>query len=424
MMASRVIRGGLWQGVAVLAAVLLVAACASSNPPPAALPPPPSPLPTASPIPTLLPTSTPTVAPISTLTAAPTPVPAAAPTGTPTLSLIAEGQLAAKIDNHLAALAAQDRFSGAVLVARDGQVILSQGYNLADKEQAAPNTPQTVFRLGSVTKQFTAMAILQLQEMGKLDVQDRVCKVIPNCPQAWQPITIHHLLTHTAGLQDLTHLPTYRDFKQQSLTPAQTIDQFRALPLNFPPGTAWDYSNSGYIVLGYIVELVSGEPYCGFVEKHIAQPLQMANTGCESDHRGNETVAQGYASSTAKADFIDMSVPYAAGGLDSTVEDLYRWDQALSTSKLVPQALLDAMFTPWASMPASIRGKEGYGYGWIIGEQLGRRRIWHGGGIEGFRSEIDRYPDDRATIIVLSNREDLNPQDVTSEIARMMFEAK
>ena len=292
---------------------------------------------------------------------------------------------------------------------------------MADRDHDVPNTPQTIFRLGSVTKQFTAMAILQLQQMGKLNVQDPICPYVQECPAAWQPITIHQLLTHTSGIPELTALPTFPDFKKRPATPAETIDLFRELPLDFTPGEEWSYSNSGYIVLGAIVEAASGEPYCDFVEKHITQPLQMVNTGCDFHLPVTANRAQGYSDSDTVADDIDMSIPFSAGGLISTVEDLFRWDQALYTTELLPQSLLDRLFMPMAPIPAPNGAEEAYGYGWVIGEQFNQPRIWHRGSIEGFLSEIDRYPDHHDTIIVLSNREDVDLPGVTSEIARMVF---
>lgn len=398
-MVNQMPRRSVFQVMVVIAAASLVVSCASSTP-----------TPSASALPSRLPaTSVPTVA---------TPTPGAVPTIASTAATTIEPQLASRIDSFLASLAAQDRFSGSVLVAKDRQVILSQGYNMADRDRAVPNTPQTVFRLGSLTKQFTAMAILQLQQMGKLDVQDPICQYIIECPETWQPITIHHLLVHTSGIPNLTALPTYHEFKKQPATPNETIDQFRELPLDFMPGENWAYSNSGYIVLGAIVEAASDEPYCDYVEKHIAQPLQMANTGCESNRPATADRAQGYADSDTIADTIDMSIPFSGGGLISTVEDMFRWDQALYGTELLSQPLLDKLFMPMAQI--GVAGA--YGYGWFIGERFNQPRIWHGGGIEGFRSQIDRYPDRHATIIVLSNREDVNAQDITSLMARMILE--
>ena len=217
-------------------------------------------------------------------------------------------------------------------------------------------------------------------------------------------------------------LPAFRDFKKRPATPAETIDLLCELPLDFTPGKEWSYSNSGYIVLGTIVEAVSGEPYCDFVEKHITQPLQMVNTGCDSNFPITANRAQGYVDSDTVSDDIDMSIPFSAGGLISTVEDLFRWDQALYTTELLPKSLLDRLFMPMAPIPAPNGAEEAYGYGWVIGEQFNQPRIWHRGSIEGFLSEIDRYPDHHDTIIVLGNREDVDLPGVSSEIARMVLE--
>jgi CubicO group peptidase (beta-lactamase class C family) len=194
------------------------------------------------------------------------------------------------------------------------------------------------------------------------------------------------------------------------------------------PGRQWAYSNSGYILLGYIIEEVSGKSYCDFVEQNIFQPLQLTRSGCDSSRQVISNRAQGYSAPNTLADYIDMSIPYAGGGLYSTVEDLLRWDEALYTTRLVAQALLDEMFTPRIAIPATIGINGGYGYGWIVGEHLKQHVMWHRGGIEGFRSEIDRYPADRVTIIILSNREDMAMDDtghlaLASDIARLIFEA-
>ena len=314
---------------------------------------------------------------------------------------------------------ALQQFSGAVLIAQNGTILLSKGYGLADRAKSTANTPQTKFRLGSLTKQFTALAILQLQARGKLNVQDPICKYIANCPTAWQAITLHHLLTHTAGIPDLTHFPEYEQTKANPSTPAQTIARFRDKPLDFQPGTKWDYSNSNYIVLGSIIEQASGKTYEQFVQENIFAPLQMINSGYEHD---KSLLAVGYASAHAVAEPIDMSIPFAAGGLYSTVEDLYRWDQALYTEKLLPQKLLDVMFTGFAAIPDS--GGMSYGYGWVIGDQFNHHVVNHNGGIEGFVSSINRFPADKIVIILLSNQQDINPNEMSSQLARIVFGGK
>ena len=375
------------QFLVMLAIVLLVSSCA---------------------VPTQVPPTTPPTA---------TTLPTAAPTPTQT----AEAKLVSQIDDYLTALVEQERFMGSILVAREGKVLISKGYGMANLELDVPNTPQTKFRLASVTKQFTAMAILQLQQQGKLNVQDPICKYIRDCPEAWQPITIHHLLTHTSGIHDYWDAPDVEDFEKKSVSPIQIIDRFRDLPLDFEPGESLYYSNSGYALLGYIIEKVSGQPYAIFLENNIFEPLQMADTGYDNNRMVIKNRASGYASTAANAEYIDMSVAYAGGGLYSTVEDLFRWDQALYTDKLLSKPLRDEMFTPFVSLVGS---ELGYGYGWFIGKQFNHQGVAGWGNMEGVRTAIDRYPDDQVTIIVLSNFENTSTGDITTEIARMIFGEK
>ncbi len=343
---------------------------------------------------------------------------------TPTISATAtitkpQSTILSEIDQFLNEQVKADQFSGAVLIVQDGVILVSQGYGLADRAHNLPNTPQTKFRLASLTKPFTAIAILQLQTQGKLNVQDHIYQYIADCPASWQAITIHHLLTHTAGIPDLEHFPDYEQTKTIPSTPTQTIARFKDKPLDFQPGTKWNYSNSGYILLGAIIEKVSGKTYETFLQENIFTPLQMVNTGYEHD---KSLLATGYANATAEADLIDMSIPFAAGGLYATVEDLYRWDQALDTEKLLPKSLLGAMFTAQAAIPNS--DGSSYGYGWVIGQQLGHQTIGHNGGIEGFVASYNRFPADKVTIIVLSNRQDINPNQISSQLARIVFEGK
>jgi CubicO group peptidase (beta-lactamase class C family) len=307
-----------------------------------------------------------------------------------------------------------------VLVADGDGILLSQGYGLADRDAGLPNTPTTRFRLGSLTKQFTAMAILLLQQQGKLDVRDPMCTYLPNCPATWQPITIHHLLTHTSGIPDLTRFPDFEATKQTPSPPEATIARFADRPLAFRPGTQWDYSNSNYILLGSIIEKASGQPYADFMQQAIFVPLGMRDSGYETSQSG---LAVGYSDrSAARADAVDMSIPYAAGALYSTVEDLYRWDQALASGHLVSQDLLDRMFAAHAAIPNS--NGASYGYGWEIGQQQGHAYQAHAGGIEGFSSFIIRFPGDQVTVIVLGNQQDVNPRAIASPIAEAIIEGR
>lgn len=326
--------------------------------------------------------------------------------------------LVSDLNTTLAELARQNLFTGSVLIAQRGRVLLSQGYGLADRKQNIPNTPQTRFRLGSVTKQFTAMAILILEARGRLDVKDLICKYIPDCPSTWAAITIKHLLTHTSGIPDLFSVVNWTEIRATPATPLETMARFKDKPLDFQPGESWSYSNSGYIVLGYIIEQVSGQTYADFLQKSIFTPLNLGDTGYEHNSNG---LAVGYPDRYSKvpADFVDMSVPFAAGGLYSTVEDLYRWEQALSTEKLVPKAYLDEMFAPQALIPNG--NGAAYGYGWGIVSENGRLVDMHGGGIEGFATVIARYPKNQVTLIVLCNQQDLNVGTIEEILSRKIF---
>ncbi len=308
----------------------------------------------------------------------------------------ADKDVAALMDAYLAACHKLDRFSGSVLIAHKGKIVLSKGYGMANYELGVPNSPETRFRLGSVTKQFTAMAILQLEERGKLKVTDTVKSIFPDYPGG-EKITIHHLLTHTSGIPNFTDSPDY--FKTQTLpSPVlQTVERFKNLPLDFAPGERMSYSNSGYVLLGAIIEKVTGGTYEEFVRENIFRPLGMEGSGYDHTETIIKNRASGYefpADKLANASYIDMSIPHAAGALYSTVEDLYKWDRALYTDKLLSPAARTRLFTPF---------KGTYAYGWSIGSFAGHKTIGHGGGINGFTTDIIRFPDDDACVIVLNN---------------------
>lgn len=322
-------------------------------------------------------------------------------------------------DTYLSKLDKARLFSGSVLIARNGEVVLSKGYGEADRKKHLVNTAQTKFQIGSLTKQFTAMAILILQTLGKLNVRDRIYMYLPICPTSWQAITIHQLLTHTSGIPDFTRFPDFQTTQGSPLSPTQTIARFKDKPLDFQPGEKFSYSDSGYIVLGSIIEWASGATYEAFLRDNIFAPLQMVNSGY--DHN-NGDLAIGYRDQTSvPADFIDMTIPYAAGGLYSTVEDLYlyRWDQALYTDKLIPKNLRDMMFTPF--ILTSNRSGLHYGYGWGIGKEGNHLLLSHEGAINGFQSGIYRYPNDKTVIIILGNRQDMDLFEMRIQIAKIVF---
>ncbi|MEP7076450.1 MAG: serine hydrolase [Acidobacteriota bacterium] len=328
-------------------------------------------------------------------------------------------QITTKVDEYMNAVLRVDGFSGTILVARDGKPIVSKGYGMANIELNVPNAPDNVFRLGSVTKQFTGMSIAMLQERGKLNVSDPMCKYIADCPDAWKPITINHLLRHTSGVTNYTDLP---DFARTTVLPTLTgemVDKLKKAPLDFEPGAKMSYSNSGYYLLGVIIEKVSGKTYADFLQENIFTRLGMKQSGYDDPIKTIMHRAAGYQKRAGKivnAAYRDMSVPYAAGSLYSTTGDLLIWDQALYTEKLVSQRSLNEIFTPE-------KGETGYGYGWGIGKKLGRRSISHGGGIYGFATDISRYPDDKVTVIILSNIQSAPAGQIGTNLAAIVFGA-
>lgn len=290
-------------------------------------------------------------------------------------------------------------FNGAVLVARNGEILFGEGFGMADAANGIPNALETRFRIGSITKQFTAMGILILESRGLLTSTDPVCGYIDECPPGWEAITLEHLLGHTSGVFGFTEL---EDFDAtQSATPAETIERVAGIPLPWEPGQNYRYSNSGYVLLGMVIERVAGMSYEAFLEENIFAPLGMEDTGY--DH-GTEGLAVGYRTGFEPASFVDMSVPYAAGALYSTVLDLLRWDEALYTDALVPAEYLDKRETALVSI--TDRAGYGYGYGVALGLEDGRRVVFHDGGINGFYTHYNRYPDDHLCVVILTNRED------------------
>ncbi len=321
------------------------------------------------------------------------------------------GGIERKVDTYLQ----ESQFQGSVLIAKGGKVLFSKGYGLANVEHKIPNSPQTVFRLGSITKQFTAVAILQLQEQGKLNVQDPIGKYLPNYPQR-DKITIHHLLTHSAGIPEITDFPNLSEIQRHPSNPEKVIAYFKDLPLEFTPGTDSKYSNSGYIILGEIVEKVSGVTYEKYIQEHFFKPLGMKSTYLDRNQKLIPNRAAGYgidpSGAVVNAEFIEMSFPHGAGAMASTVEDLYLWDLALKEGKLLSKASMEQLFQVQA---VSEKNQIAYGYGFFIDKD--RKTVGHKGGIEGFRAASYRHLDNDLTIILLSNREDTNVIALEQELS-------
>lgn len=337
-----------------------------------------------------------------------------------TAVLAAAQDLSPKFDEYMTAAAKQGGFTGSVLVSRDGKILFSKGYAHANLEWEIPNTPQTKFRLGSITKQFTAAAIMLLQERGKLSVKDPVCKYYEPCPAAWSEITIHHLLTHTSGIPNYTNSPDYVTKMMMPVTVNNMIDRFKDKPLDFKPSEKWNYSNSGYFLLGFIIEKASGESYEAFLQNNIFTPLKMTNSGYDRHNTILKNRATGYSrgpKGPVNSPYLDMGQPYAAGSLYSTVEDLFIWNEALFSDKLLTAASREAMLTV---------DKNNYGYGLTINQQHNRKAVSHGGGINGFNTMLVRYPEDKVTVVVLRNADFglTGPGAVAQSLAAIVFGEK
>lgn len=323
------------------------------------------------------------------------------------------------LDNYVKAFVNQGFFSGSVLVAKDGKILLCKGYGMANYELDVPNTYQTKFKIASITKQFTAMAVLQLQEKGLLHINNTVSKYIPDYPHG-DKFTIYNLLTHTAGIPDFTGFPEYKKEKLKPHTMEQMVAVFKNKPLDFKPGLKYKYSNSGYVLLSYIIEKASGKKYETVLKENIFDPLGMKNTGYAHNDIILKNRASGYQfkeedETLRNATYIDMSVPAGAGGLYSTVEDLYIWDQALYTEKLATKESVNKIFTPF---------KDGYAFGWEIGKKFNHEFMWHDGDIDGFVTSICRYPDDKMCIIILSNFAHAFESKISHGLAAIVFGEK
>jgi CubicO group peptidase (beta-lactamase class C family) len=301
---------------------------------------------------------------------------------------------------------ANKTFTGSVLVAKGDQVVFNRSYGLANVEWNIPNTTTTKFRLGSITKQFTAAAILLLEEQGKLKLEDPVKTHWPEAPAAWDKVTLFHLLTHTSGMPP----PDNEAWRLTGGPTEKAVGLFRDKPLEFEPGSQHNYSNSAYILLGYLIERVSGQPYSEFLQEKIFRPLGMSNSGMDSDTEIILNRAAGYSSISdpvVNAAYINMTSSIGSGSLYSTTEDLLRWNRGLFGGKVLSPASLKKMTTPF---------KDNYALGLDITKEKDRNIIRHGGSIQGFNAGLAYWPDDQITVVVLANHEG----DSSTAIARQL----
>jgi CubicO group peptidase (beta-lactamase class C family) len=301
-------------------------------------------------------------------------------------------------------------FSGSILLVKDNKVKIAKGYNMANSENKQLNGPDTVFRIASLTKAFTAASILQLQEQGKLNVYDPVMKYIKGYP--YKKVTLYELLTHTAGIPNFTEFQNFTSTMNLPTSVSDNMAKFIDMPLDFEPGSQFKYSNSGYILLGAVIESVSGQSYNDYIHDHIFVPLGMERSGNLDIDRISDQIAVGYSMVDGqwKQDVeIDLSVVHAAGGIYSTVNDLNKWIQGLENGKILNAASWKAMLTP---------NKEGYALGWGSFEQ--ETVYQHSGAFDGFSSLINRNLTKGTAVILLSNLEGINVFDYLNDLSTML----
>ena len=308
-----------------------------------------------------------------------------------------EAAMKTRLDQVANSYTAGNAFMGTVLVVNGEQVLLDKGYGMADLEWGNPNAPDVKFRLGSLTKQFTATLVLLLQEDGKLKIEDPVSKYLPDAPKTWEKITLANLLGHTSGIPSFTDAKEFAVWRMSSHTTEEELAQFRDKPLDFEPGSKFAYSNSNYEVLGAVIEKVTGKNYGDLLRERIFDPLGMKDSGLDTDELILPRRAQGYMpgkGGLVLARSESMTVPWAAGSIYSTTGDLLKWEHGLFGGKVLSADSLKAMTTP---------GKGSYGLGVFVADKGGLKEVSHGGGIEGFNTNLIYVPERRIAVVVLSN---------------------
>lgn len=332
---------------------------------------------------------------------------------------LSDENLAAAVNEMLEKTYKADEPGAAVIVVRDGKVILRKGYGRANVELGVPIEPDMIFRTGSITKQFTAVAILMLMEQGKLSLEDDITKFLPDYPTKGQKITIEHLLTHTSGIKSYTSLPEWIPLWRKDMPLDELIALFKDKPMDFAPGEKFAYNNSAYFLLGAIIEKASGQTYADFIEKNIFAPLGMKSSFYDNTSRIIPRRVAGYTKGKdglLNAAYLSMSQPFAAGSLMSSVDDLALWDAALYTEKLVKQQSLKRA---WTTFKLNNGKATNYGYGWFLSSYEGHPVIEHSGGIPGFASYAIRMPNDHVYVAALTNKDFESPGKTVFNIAAL-----
>ncbi|MEN3537511.1 serine hydrolase domain-containing protein [Microbispora sp. ZYX-F-249] len=339
----------------------------------------------------------------------------------------------AKMQEYLRDLAADDKFTGSVLVMRRGEVLARFAAGEADEDKHIPNRPDTVYRVMSITKQFTSMIMLKLRDQGKLrrrGLDSRVCPYlvpayIKACPAAWRPITIRESLTHTSGIPNVEKLPSYLADVTRPTTTRQLIQKFVNLPLDFEPGTSWKYTNSGYVVAGAIIQAVTHKPYGAVLQELITGPLNLRNTGYSRGYPP-EGYAKGYFTLGSPAPVLNGSELFAATGIYSTVDDIARWDRAFGSYRVAPPATVKQAFTPQAPCPSTgclDLPSTAYAFGWLVDRLQGHRLRYHPGLFMGYTASNMYLPDDDIQVVVLSNVQDTDTAGIARHLATLALDS-
>jgi CubicO group peptidase (beta-lactamase class C family) len=331
------------------------------------------------------------------------------------VTCFAQDGVSPRVDEYIQAEMKAQQIPGLSLaVVKNGEIVIAKGYGLANVEHQVPVKPETIFQSGSMGKQFTATAVMMLVEEGKLSLDDKITKFFPDGPQAWQNITVRHLLTHTSGLGDYPEdFDLRRDYTEDEL-----VQRIKTTPMAFQPGEKWSYSNLAYVMLGVLIHKVSGKFYGDFLQERVFKPLGMTTARVISEADIVPNRAAGYRMVNGELKNQEWVSPTlnttADGALYLTVYDLAKWDASLYTDKLLKRSSLEQMWTP-------VKLNDGktypYGFGWALNVVRGHRLIEHGGSWQGFKSQISRYVDDKLTIVVFANQARANPAKIAHGVA-------
>lgn len=327
--------------------------------------------------------------------------------------------LETEFDMLLSAEFKPDEPGAAVLVSKNGEIIYKKAFGMADLELNIPMQDDYVFWIASIGKQFTAIAILQLMEQGKLSLQDEITRFIPDYPTQGNKITIEHLLTHTSGIHNYAGLKDPEKKLSGDVSLSQVIDFFKNLPMRFAPGTKWEYSNSGYLLLGYIIEIVTGKSYPRYLEENIFKPLGMANSFFADNKRIIKNRVGAYSAGEMgfeNSRYLNPTIIYSAGAIQTTVGDFFKWHQAVHACKLVKRETLEKAFSKYKLTDGN---ETDYGYGWRLGFVYESPSVWHGGSIEGFGNIEIYLPNEDVFVAIFSNCDCYYPKDIAAKLAAL-----